>query len=87
VVIEVVSMNGVSQILFYSPNKMTYKINEEFGEIKVCSSQNGKPLPGVYIKAIALNLQNKTEFYKDGYTDINGVFDYLSLSTDQSKSV
>ena len=86
IVIEIQSPTGLSYILFYAPSTMNYKINEEFGEIKM-TGLNGKPLPGVYVKAIALTKANKTEFYKDGYTDINGVFDYLSLSTDQANTV
>ena len=29
---------------------------------------------------------NKNEFYKDGYTDLRGQFDYVSVSSNQLKN-
>ena len=43
-----------------------------------------KPIPGSYIKVYSKNKNNaKSQFYKDGYTDIRGRFSYKKLSTNQ----
>ena len=38
------------------------------------------------LKYIQKNQNGNIEFYKDGYTDLRGKFDYLSLNTDQLKN-
>ena len=44
----------------------------------------GKPLPRVYVKVYyRTSPGDKGQFYKDGHTDIRGVFDYAALNTDQ----
>jgi hypothetical protein len=40
-----------------------------------------KPLSKVYIKTF-IKLQNSTQFYKDGYTDLGGRFDFASSNSD-----
>ena len=37
-------------------------------------------LPGVYTKVFAKFLNGQVKFYKDGYTDMRGKFDYAQLS-------
>ncbi len=49
----------------------------------VSRKDNGRPVKKAYVKVYAKTLSGKEEFYKDGYTDIRGVFDYASISTDQ----
>ncbi len=44
---------------------------------------DGKPLPQVYIKVYAQLNDGRVEFYKDGYTDLRGRFDYTSLNTNE----
>ena len=39
------------------------------------------------MKVYAQNNAGNVEFYKDGYTDIRGRFDYASLSTNQLDQV
>lgn len=41
---------------------------------------DGKPRPGVYCKVYAKG--KETRFYKDGYTDIQGRFKYVSQLDD-----
>jgi len=40
-----------------------------------------KPLPRAYVKAYARQQDGSVRFFKDGYTDLRGRFDYSSLST------
>jgi hypothetical protein len=61
-------------------------ITETLGEVKVVDT-NLKPLPKVYVKCFAMYKNNIFGFYKDGYTDLRGRFNYLSLNTDQLNNV
>ena len=44
---------------------------------------DGRPLAKVYVKVYARMRGGAVQFYKDGYTDLRGRFDYTSLSTDE----
>ena len=44
---------------------------------------DGKPKPGAYCKVYAKG--KETRFYKDGYTDIQGKFKYVSQLDDVEK--
>lgn len=44
--------------------------------------KSNKPVPKVYMKCFAKYKNGSTKFYKDGYTDIRGSFDYVSLNKD-----
>jgi hypothetical protein len=41
------------------------------------------PLSTVYVKVYARMQGGEVRFFKDGYTDLRGRFDYASLSTDE----
>jgi hypothetical protein len=41
----------------------------------------GNPQEEVYVKVYARHRDGSVRFYKDGYTDLRGQFDYGSLST------
>jgi len=60
------------------------KVNlmENYGQVKVEALDGGKPLPMTYVKVYARLKDGSVQFYKDGYTDLRGRFDYVSLSTD-----
>jgi hypothetical protein len=51
--------------------------------VQVNHQDGGAPLPGVYVKAYARTRGGAVAFYKDGYTDLRGRFDYGSLSTNE----
>jgi hypothetical protein len=41
----------------------------------------GRAAPKVYVKVYARLADGQVKFYKDGYTDLRGRFDYASVST------
>ncbi len=41
----------------------------------------------VYVKAFAKNNDGSVSFYKDGYTDLIGKFDYASLNTNSLSNI
>ena len=71
---------------FYSSN-LKVSILESFGELKVTHKETGKALPEIYVKVFALNKNGGEKFYKDGYTDIRGLFEYAQTSGDKLKKV
>ncbi len=54
---------------------------ENYGQVKVAGQKDGKALSAVYVKVYAKQKDGVVRFYKDGYTDLRGRFDYASLST------
>ena len=53
---------------------------ENYGQIKVVDGK-GKPLPKVYAKTFVRTRAGEAVFYKDGYTDLRGRFDYASVNS------
>ena len=66
----------------YFANTLKVTVVENYGRLEVREAKSGKPVPRAYIKVYARNAAGKPVFYKDGYTDLRGKFDYTSLSTD-----
>lgn len=47
--------------------------------MKITNHEN-KPLSKIYVKVFSKDKSNVVNFHKDGYTDLRGRFDYLSLN-------
>ncbi|MCQ2815850.1 MAG: hypothetical protein MJ252_01160 [archaeon] len=78
--IEICSDKSKKNLTYYSSN-LHYAIFESVGEIKVLSPEM-KPLPKVYVKTFCRKNDGSVEFYKDGYTDLRGRFNYAMLNSD-----
>ena len=50
-------------------------------------SATAKPVPKTYVKVYAQLAGGQVRFYKDGYTDLRGRFDYSSLNTSELDQV
>ena len=48
--------------------------------MRVVESLSSKPLPRAYVKVYAKLADGRVRFHKDGYTDLRGRFDYVSIS-------
>ena len=68
----------------YLSSNLYVVITESIGELKVIDN-NLKPIIKAYVKVYVELSNNEVQFYKDGYTDLNGKFNYLALNTDQLK--
>ena len=66
---------------------MTVQTIENYGQVKVSQGKEARPLSKVYVKAYARLQDGSVKFYKDGYTDLRGRFDYASLSTNELDNV
>jgi len=78
VLVEISGGGTVKSIPVYA-HALDVRMSESFGQLTV--EQAGKPLPKTYVKVFA-DVNGTPAFYKDGYTDLRGKFDYASLSTD-----
>ena len=67
----------------YYPNKLGVQVQENYGQLRVTKAGTGTPLPRVYVKVYAQLNDGQVIFYKDGYTDLRGRFDYSSLNTNE----
>jgi hypothetical protein len=50
--------------------------------VRVLRASTATPLAATYVKVYARQHGGAVAFYKDGYTDLRGRFDYATLSTD-----
>jgi hypothetical protein len=88
----VIEVTGEGKQLFrtYYATQIKVLMTEAFGELKVCEKDTNKALPRVYVKVFAQKKGGSTTqpfFYKDGYTDIRGKFDYAQTSGNRLKEV
>jgi len=67
----------------YFSHTMRCDMLQNVGQVKVADAATGGPLASVYVKVYSKSLSSSPAFYKDGYTDLRGRFDYFSLSTSQ----
>ncbi len=86
VLIEIVAA-GMTKTEAYFSNSLAVQVIENYGQVKVTDRATHKPLSKVYVKVYALTGDGQTKFFKDGYTDLRGRFDYASLSTNELDSV
>jgi hypothetical protein len=71
----------------YLANALAVQLIENYGRLRVTHQDTGKPYPAVYVKVYARMQDGRVRFYKDGYTDLRGRFDYTSLNTDELDGV
>ena len=69
----------VSQAVY--ANDLRVSLAESMGLLTVREDGKGKPLAKVYVKVYA-DTPAGPRFFKDGYTDLRGKFDYASVSTE-----
>jgi hypothetical protein len=82
VLVEVVA-GGKTRSQAYYANSLDVQLMENYGQLRVTDSDAGQPLPQVYVKAYARMKDGSIRFYKDGYTDLRGRFDFASLNTNE----
>eukprot|EP00930_Biecheleria_cincta_P022682 TRINITY_DN16533_c0_g1_i1.p1 TRINITY_DN16533_c0_g1~~TRINITY_DN16533_c0_g1_i1.p1 ORF type:complete len:2187 (+),score=429.21 TRINITY_DN16533_c0_g1_i1:62-6562(+) len=64
---------------------LTVAVAEQHGYLTATNAE-GRPLPSVYVKVFARD-GGREQFFKDGYTDLRGRFDYASLSGESISGV
>ncbi len=71
----------------YYANSLDVQVVENYGQLRVVEQGSGRPLSTVYVKVYAQMNDGSIRFYKDGYTDLRGRFDYTSLNTNELDAV
>ncbi|RMG10209.1 MAG: hypothetical protein D6731_17895 [Planctomycetota bacterium] len=71
---------GLRRTLARYARRLSVRFLERYGQLSV-HDPAGRPLPAVYVKAYARTHAGAVRFHKDGYTDVRGRFDYVTLST------
>ncbi len=79
--VEAVGGGAIDSVSYY-PNTLITHINDKYGIARIASTKDNKALSSVYIKVYARFKNGEIKFYKDGYTDLRGMFDYLSQNDD-----
>ena len=82
VLVEIVARGITKSQACYS-HSLALQVIENYGQVKVTHAGTGKPLSKVYVKVFAKMKNGEVQFYKDGYTDLRGRFDYTSLNTNE----
>ncbi len=80
VLVEVTAA-GISRSSWLTASSLLVSLSEPVGRLQVLSQTDRAPVAGAYVKVYARHSDGAVRFFKDGYTDLNGHFDYASLST------
>jgi hypothetical protein len=79
VIVEVIGGGKTTSTAVYA-NELKTILSDSMGLLTVRHEKTGKPLPKVYVKVYA-DTADGVKFFKDGYTDLRGKFDYASVSS------
>jgi hypothetical protein len=80
VIVEVVAAGRREARVSYA-HDLLVQLVPQYGQVTV-RRRAGGPEPAAYVKVYARSRGGAVAFYKDGYTDLQGRFDYATLSTD-----
>lgn len=86
VLVEVVGAGETQSLAIYS-NTLKVQLSPNYGQIEVRREGDNSALSSVYVKVYARMKNGEVRFLKDGYTDLRGKFDYVSLSTNEIEEV
>lgn len=82
VIVEVVA-KGKRKSQAYYAHELALQVVESYGQVRVSHQAANKPLPKTYVKVYSRMHGGEVKFFKDGYTDLRGLFDYTSLNTNE----
>lgn len=83
VLVEVIGA-GQRKTQAYHANTLKLALTENYGRLETRDSTTDKPLPKAYVKVYAKLKNGTVRFFKDGYTDLRGRFDYASLNAPEN---
>jgi len=70
-------------------NEIDVQVAAKIGEVRVVSTEErsaGTAVKGAYCKVYSKNTDGTVQFYKDGYTDIRGRFNFADISNSDQNS-
>ncbi|HLL23792.1 MAG TPA: hypothetical protein VK427_16755, partial [Kofleriaceae bacterium] len=86
IVVEVVAA-GQRRAKVHYANDLATSLANHVGQLRVQRASDRAALPSTYVKVYARKRGGAVTFYKDGYTDLRGWFDYATLSTTELDDV
>ena len=86
VLVEVIGA-GLRKTQAYHSNSLNLALSENYGRLETRDVSTGKALPKAYVKVYARLKDGAIRFFKDGYTDLRGRFDYSSLNGSAASTV
>jgi hypothetical protein len=86
VLVEVTAA-GKTRAVPHFASSMTVNLSENYGQLRVTDNTAGKAVPKAYVKIYARLADGSVKFHKDGYTDLRGRFDYVSVNTPDRQAV
>jgi hypothetical protein len=82
VLVEIVAA-GQRKAQAYHANTLKLILAENYGRLDVRDAGTDKPVSRSYVKVFARLHGGTVRFFKDGYTDLRGRFDYASLNSSE----
>merc|ERR1719461_1449049 len=79
-IIRITSGSGLTVTKQDYDNEIDVQTSKAAGELRVLD-RKGASVSGAYVKVYSQSTDGSIGFYKDGYTDLRGRFDYKSVST------
>ncbi|KAF7724032.1 hypothetical protein EC973_001439 [Apophysomyces ossiformis] len=80
--IEVIS-DGVRRREVHFAHRLIVHVAESFGVVRVLNQGTRRPVAGAYVKVYVRTKRDhghRVEFWMDGYTGLNGTFDYVGVT-------
>ncbi|MCX6876071.1 MAG: hypothetical protein NTW21_20035, partial [Verrucomicrobia bacterium] len=79
VLVEIVAA-GQRKAQAYHANTLKLTLTENYGRLETRDSASNRAVSKAYVKVYARLGNGTVRFFKDGYTDLRGRFDYASLN-------
>jgi hypothetical protein len=79
VLVEIVAA-GQRKAQAYHANTLKLTLTENYGRLETRDSASNRAVSQAYVKVYARLKNGTVRFFKDGYTDLRGRFDYASLN-------
>jgi hypothetical protein len=86
VLVEVTAAGKTRAVPHYATT-MVVNMSENMGQLRVADAAGQKGLGKVYVKVYARLADGSVKFHKDGYTDLRGRFDYVSVNTPERQPI
>jgi hypothetical protein len=83
VLIEILGA-GQRKAQAFHANTLKLTLATNYGRLEVRDQTASKPVSKAYVKVYARLRDGSVRYFKDGYTDLRGKFDYASLNSSQS---
>ncbi len=82
-----ITAEGATKSQAYYAHSMDIQVAGNYGQVRVAKEGGREPVSRAYIKVYARMKDGAVRFYKDGYSDLRGRFDFASLSTNDLEQV